>query len=134
MVVKNILYYRENLYDPKKSRVYKRPTTNFNCTNYFEIINFDKDGFLSEPPFTASIPYEHLLDYIEFDDSPLPDPQIPLHIQGTERFVELLPRVSRRMSIVLMFDFTCRAFLGRGEPAVFHLLDCLICFGVLSIA
>lgn len=60
------------------------------------MINLDNDGILSEPPFTASIPYEHLLNYIEFDDPPLPDPQIPLHIQGTERFVQLLTRVSRR--------------------------------------
>lgn len=96
MALKKILYYRENLYDPTKLRVYKKPTINFNCTNYFDMINLDNDGILSEPPFTASIPYEHLLNYIEFDDPPLPDPQIPLHIQGTERFVQLLTRVSRR--------------------------------------
>lgn len=39
----------------------------------------------NEPPFTLSIPYEHLKQYLEIDDPPLPDPKIPLHMQGTER-------------------------------------------------
>lgn len=60
------------------------------------MINLDDDNIVSEPAFTAKIPYDHLLEYIEYDDPPLPDSQIPAHIQGTERFVQLLTTVSRR--------------------------------------
>ncbi|XP_049318586.1 uncharacterized protein LOC125780355 [Bactrocera dorsalis] len=94
--IKKMLYYREKLYDPTKLRAYKKPTINFDCTDYVEMINLDNNSILSEPPFTANIPYDHLLEYIEFDNPPLPDPQIPPHIQGTERFVQLLTSVSRR--------------------------------------
>ncbi|KAL7732913.1 hypothetical protein ACLKA6_006034 [Drosophila palustris] len=49
--------------------------------DYTEMVNLDDDSILSEPPFTASIPYDHLLEYIEFDEPPLPVPEIPSHIQ-----------------------------------------------------
>lgn len=95
--IRKILHYRDQLYDPTKLRVYKKHSINFNCTDYANLIDLDDDTILSEPPFTASIPYEYLLDYIECDDPPLPDPQIPSHIQGTERCVQLLTTVSRRV-------------------------------------
>ena len=60
------------------------------------MINFDNDSILFELPFTANIPYEQLLEYLEFDDQPRPDPKIPAHIQGTERLVQLCTNVSRR--------------------------------------
>lgn len=94
--LRKILYYREKIYDPTKLRAYKKPAINFSCTNYVDMIDLDDDSILSEPPFTASIPYDHLLEYIEFDDPPLTDPQIPMHIQGTERFVQLLTSISLR--------------------------------------
>jgi len=94
--LKQILYYREKLYDPTKLRAYVKPAINFDCTDYVDMINLDDDNILSEPPFTANIPHEHLLEYIEFDSPPFPDPRIPSHIQGTERFVQLLTSVSRR--------------------------------------
>lgn len=80
-------------------RVYVKPTINFDCTDYVHMINLDDQNVLSEPPFTRSIPYEHLLQYLEDiddEDPPFPDPQIPCHIQGTERHVQLLAKVVKR--------------------------------------
>ena len=94
--IKKILYYRENLYDSTKLRLYKKYPINFNCTDYVDLVDLDNDDILSEPPFTAKIPYDHLLEFIESEDPPLLDPQIPVHIQGTERFVQLLSSISRR--------------------------------------
>lgn len=54
-------------------------------------------GWLRWRQYFANIPYEHLLECIEFDDPPLSDPQIPSHIQGTERFIQMLTNVSRRV-------------------------------------
>lgn len=55
------------------------------------------NSIIFEPPFTVSIPYEYLQQYLEDNDPPLPDPKIPLHIQGTERHVQLLASVSKRV-------------------------------------
>lgn len=96
--LKKIMYYRQQLYDPTKLRAYKKHSINFDSTDYVDLVDLDDDNILSEPPFTSSIPYEHLLEYIAFDEPPLPDPQIPLHIQGTERCVQLLTNVSRRVT------------------------------------
>lgn len=95
--INKILYCREQLYDSTKLRAYKKHSINFNCTDYMDLVDLDDDNILSEPPFTASIPHEHLLEYIKSDDVPLPDPGIPSHIQGTERCVQLLTHVSRRV-------------------------------------
>ena len=38
------------------------------------------------------------LSNMEADKLPIPDPEIPLHIQGTERYVQLLTNVSRRVT------------------------------------
>lgn len=95
--IKKILNYRENIYDSTKLRPYKKCAINFDCSDYFEMVDLDDDTIISEPPFTAHIPYQHLLEFIEFDGPPLPDPAIPSHIQGTERCVQLLTNVSRRV-------------------------------------
>lgn len=98
MAIKKILHYRKDLYDPTKLR--KRPEStiiNFNCTDYTNMIDLNDDDILFEPPFTHSMPYEHLEHYLGSEDPPLPDPQIPLHIQGTERHVQLLASVSKRV-------------------------------------
>lgn len=95
--IRKILHYRDNLCDSTKLRAYKKPAINFDCTDYFDMVDLDNDSLLSEPPFTFKIPYEHLLEYIEFDDPPLPDPEIPMHIQGTERCVQLLTNVCGRV-------------------------------------
>jgi len=94
--IKKILYYRDKLYDATKLRTYEKHIINFDAIDYIDLINLDDDNILSEPPFTSKIPYEHLLECIDFDEPPLPDPQIPSHIQGTERFVQLDTNVSRR--------------------------------------
>lgn len=94
--IKKILHFRNNLWDPSTLRAYEKPKINFDCSDYVDMIDLDDDSILSEPPFTTNIPYEHLLEYIEFDDPPLSDLGIPSHIQGTERFVQLLTNVSRR--------------------------------------
>lgn len=63
------------------------------------MIDLNDDNELSEPPFTRGIPYEHLKAYFEDEDDedpPLPDPNIPCHIQGTERYVQLVSNVSKR--------------------------------------
>lgn len=95
--IKKILYYREQLYDSNNLRKYKKHSINFECTDYTGLVDLNDDDILSEPPFTASIPYEHLLEYINCDDVPFSDPEIPLHIQGTERCIQLLTHVSRRV-------------------------------------
>lgn len=95
--IKKILYYRNNLDDPIHLRVYHKPIINFNCTDYVNMINLNNDDILSEPPFTRSIPYDHLEQYLDYNEQPLPDPKIPLHIQGTERHVLLLASVSKRV-------------------------------------
>ena len=61
------------------------------------MIGLNKDDVLFEPPFTHSITYDHLEQYLEYDDPPLPDPKIPVHIQTTERHVQLLASVSKRV-------------------------------------
>lgn len=95
--LKKILYIRDNLHDPTKLREYNKPAINFESTDYINLINLDNDENLSEPPFTANIPYEYLVSYIELDSPPLSDPEIPCHIQGTERYVQLLTSVSHRV-------------------------------------
>jgi len=94
--IKKIIYYRDKLLHPHVVRTYKKPSINFDCSDYVDMINLDDDSILFEPPFTANIPYEHLLEYLELDDPPRPDPRIPAHIQGTERLVQLCTNVSRR--------------------------------------
>lgn len=96
IALKKILHYRKDLYDPMKLRAYKRPIVNFNCTDYTDMINLRDDDILFEPPFTHSIPYELLEKYLKHDDPPLLDPKIPLHIQGTEKHVQLLANASKR--------------------------------------
>lgn len=96
--IQKILYYRNKLCDAEKLREYKKCNINFDCCNYFNMIDLDDDSILSEPPITRDIPYDHLKEYLEFQDPPLPDPQVPCHIQGTERCVKLLTSVSRRVT------------------------------------
>lgn len=97
IAIKKILHYRRNLYDPAHLRVYQKPLINFNCTDYTNMIDLNKDDVLFEPPFTHTIPYDHLEQYLQYDDPPLPDPRIPVHIQATERHVQLLASVSKRV-------------------------------------
>lgn len=91
-----ILYYRDKLYDPTKLRAYKKCKINFNASDYTDMVDINDDTILSEPAFTRNIPYDHLLEYLDLDEPPLPDPRIPMHIQGTERHVQLLTSVSKR--------------------------------------
>lgn len=94
--INEILYYREKLFDPTKLRAYKKYKINFDASDYTNMVNINDDNILSEPPFTRNIPYDHLVEFLDFDDAPLQDPQIPMHIQGTERYVQLLTSVSKR--------------------------------------
>jgi hypothetical protein len=97
LAIQKILHYRDVVEDPIALRVYKKPTINFNCTDYTEMIDLNDDANLFEPPFTRNIPYEHLEQYLEYGDPPLIDPEIPSHIQATERHVQLLAGTSRRV-------------------------------------
>ena len=63
------------------------------------MIDLDDDDILSEPPITKNIPYDYLKEYLGSENPPLPDPKIPCHIQGTERYVQLLTNVSRRTTV-----------------------------------
>lgn len=94
--INKILHIRNNLSDPSSPRTYRKPCLNYDCSDYTDMIDLDDNSILYEPPFTLNIPYDHLLAYMDFEDPPLPDPEIPAHIQGTERFVQLLTSVSRR--------------------------------------
>lgn len=95
--IKKILHYREKFYDPTKLRVYKKYILNFDATDYVNMVDMNNDDILFEPAFTRQIPYDHLVEYLDFDEPPLADPQIPMHIQGTERHVQLLTSVSKRV-------------------------------------
>lgn len=97
--IQKILHYRDKLEDPSVLRVYKKPIINFDCTDYTNMIDLNDDKNLFEPPFTRNIPYDHLEQYLEDDDDdiPLNDPEIPSHIQETERHVQLLANVSKRV-------------------------------------
>lgn len=95
--IKKILHYREKFYDPTKLRVYKKYILNFDATDYVNMVDMNNDDILFEPAFTRQIPYDHLVQYLHFDEPPLADPQIPMHIQGTERHVQLLTSVSKRV-------------------------------------
>lgn len=70
------------------------------------MINLDSQNFLLQTPFTANISYDHLLKYTEIDNPPFPDPHFPIHIQGTERFVQLLTcasvEVLKGIAVVLL--------------------------------
>lgn len=97
--LEKILYFRDNLYDSTELREYVKPQINYDCSNYVNMIDLENDALLSEPAFTRKIPYEHLQHYMDDDeneDPPLPDPQIPCHIQGTERYIQLLTSVAKR--------------------------------------
>lgn len=94
--INKILHYRNNLDDPMRVRVYRKPIINFNCTDYTNMIDLNDDSIIFEPPFTKTIPHDYLEQYLEYEEPPLPDPGIPLHIQGTERHVQLLANVSKR--------------------------------------
>ncbi|XP_031621365.1 uncharacterized protein LOC116339554 [Contarinia nasturtii] len=97
LAVKKILHYRNHVEDPMQLRVYKKPMINFNCVDYMNMIDLNDDSILFEPPFTLSIPYEQLQQYLKNNDLPLPDPKIPLHIQETEKHVPLLASLSKRV-------------------------------------
>lgn len=94
--INKILHFRDNLYDANVLREYKKPNINVNCRDYVDMIDLNDDSILSEPPFTRNIPYDHLVQYLEYDEPPFPDPNISCHIQGTERHVQLLSNVSKR--------------------------------------
>lgn len=99
IALKKILRYRKEFDDPLKVRVYKKPIVSFQCTDYMDLNGFDilnKIESLYEPPFTQHIPYDQLEKYLEYDDPPLHDPQIPLHIQGIEKHVAVSPAFSKR--------------------------------------
>lgn len=95
--IKKILRYRNDVEDPLELRVYKKPDINFHCTNYTDMIDLNDINNVFEPPFTRSIPYDTLKAYLNQDDSPFTDPKVPSHIQGTERHVQLLAAVSKRV-------------------------------------
>ena len=90
--IKKVLRYRADGDDPTQLRAYKKPDINFNCTSYTEMINMNDINNVFEPPFTRSIPYDTLKEYLNISDS-----KIPSHIQGTEGHVQLLARVSKRV-------------------------------------
>ena len=95
--IKKILRYRTDGDDPTQLRAYKKPDINFNCTSYTEMINMNDINNVFEPPFTRSIPYDTLKEYLNQDDPPFNDPKIPSHTQGTERHVQLLASVCKRV-------------------------------------
>lgn len=97
LAIKKILHYRNHVEDPMQLRVYKKPIINFSCTDYTNMIDMNDNSIIFEPPFTRSLPYDYLEEYLKYNDPPLPDPKIPLHIQGTERHVQLLATVSKRV-------------------------------------
>lgn len=95
--IKKILRYRAELQDlSAKVREYKKPPINFNCTDYTNMVDLNNDENLLEPAFTRDIPYEHLEEFLNYDEPPLIDPEIPSHIQATEQHVQLLTAVSKR--------------------------------------
>lgn len=97
--LQKIIHIRDNLEESNELRKYVKPPINFDCSNYIHMIDLENDELLSEPPFTKKIAYEHLKLYIDDDeneDPPLPDPQIACHIQGTERYIQLLTSVAKR--------------------------------------
>lgn len=94
--INRILYYRDKMHDPVILRVYKKYNINFDCVGYTDMIDMNDDSILSEPAFTRNIPFDHLVEYLDFDEPPLLDPQIPMHIQGTDRYVQLLTTASKR--------------------------------------
>lgn len=98
LALQKILDFRDE-YDPTKLRAYVKPKVNFDCTDYTRMIDLEDKAVISEPPFTRSVPYEHLKQYLidaDDEDPPFPDPLIPCHIQGTERHVQLLASVAKR--------------------------------------
>lgn len=95
--INKIIYYREKLQDTSKLRSYKKNIINFDCTDYMNLVDLDNDDILFEPPLTFDIPHEHLLEYLNSEEIPLADPEIPSHIQGTERCVQLLTHVARHV-------------------------------------
>lgn len=98
IAIKKILHYRRDIVDPTELRVYKKSLINFNCTEYTNMIDLNDDTILFEPPFTQSYSYEHLEGYLNYEVPPFDDPQIPLHIQGTERHVQLLAATAKRVA------------------------------------
>lgn len=95
--IRKILYIRDQLYDPTKLRQYRKHEINFECAAYTDMVDMTDDDILSEPPFTTNIAYEHLVEYLDIEESPFCDPNIPMHIQSTERHVQLLTSVSKRV-------------------------------------
>lgn len=95
--IRKILYYRNNVEDLTQLRDYKTPEINFECTDYTNMIDMDDYSNISEPAFTLNIPHEHLVQYLQSNECPWSDPKIPVHIQGTERHVQLLANVSKRV-------------------------------------
>ena len=96
LAIRKILHYRDDLCESEDLRKYNKPKLNFECVNYVDMIDLS-DDILTEPPYTKNIPYDHLKAFLEEDEIPLCDPNFPCHIQGTERFVQLLTSVSRRV-------------------------------------
>ncbi|XP_073811852.1 uncharacterized protein [Musca autumnalis] len=97
--LQKILYIRDNLCDISELREYVKPIINFDCTDYVHMIDLEDKALLFEPPFTRNIPYEHLQQYLESvhdENPPFLDPLIPCHIQGTERYVQVLASVAKR--------------------------------------
>lgn len=95
--IKTILHIRDVVEDLDLGlRVYTKPKITFTCTRYTTMINLKDDTLLFEPPFTRNIPRERLEQFLQYEDPPFDDPEIPSHIQGTERHVQLLAAVSKR--------------------------------------
>lgn len=68
--IRQILYIRDKLDDADTTlRNYIKPNNvDFDCTDYVHMINLDDDSILHEPPFTKTIPYEHLQEFLDCYD------------------------------------------------------------------
>lgn len=95
--IKKILRYRRDVEDPLEVRVYEKPTINFNCTEYTNMIDLNDQNNVFEPPFTRSFAYDELAEYLKDDDLAFVDPKIPMHIQNTEQHVQLVASVVKRV-------------------------------------
>lgn len=96
MAFQKILQIRDNL-ERTRLRTYKKADINFECTNYTNIIDLNDNNILFEPPYTKSIPYDHLIDYKD-SDVILLQMRIPCHIQATERCIKEITRASKHVT------------------------------------
>ena len=76
-------------------RTFKVPTLNLSADDYIDLIDWQSNEAISEPPVTSEISENDLMKYINEKETPsITFPRLPCHTQAVERCVKMVTEAS----------------------------------------